>query len=148
MKATLLLADYAVVAEGKLTIVGGGWTVTGPGPAPFAIALKLEVPWHVALDDHALRLDLLDADGQPVLGPSPTGVSPIVIEGGIEANAAEIPADVKPSTPIDVMLAFNLPPIPLPPGARFEWRLTIDGKANENWSLGFSTRPAVDSRAA
>lgn len=137
-----------MVAEGKLTIVGGGWTVTGPAPTSFAIALKLEVPWHLALDDHTLRLDLLDADGQPVLGPTPTGMNPIFIEGGIEADAASIPADIKPGTPIDVMLAFNLPPIPLPPGSRYEWRLTIDGKAHEDWSLGFSTRPTVDARAA
>ena len=30
MRATLLLADYAVVANNKLTIVGGGWKTTGP----------------------------------------------------------------------------------------------------------------------
>jgi len=148
MKATFFLADYAVVAEGKLTIVGGGWTVIGPASAPFAIALKVEVPWHLALDDHTVRLDLLDADGQPVLGPTPTGVMPIVIEAVMQANAAGIPADIKPGTPLDVMLAFQLPPIPLPSGARFEWRLTIDGKAHEDWSLGFSTRSAVDERAA
>jgi hypothetical protein len=47
-----------------------------------------------------------------------------------------------------MMFAFNLGPIPLQHGARFEWRLTIDGKAHEDWSLGFSTRPAVDERAA
>ena len=40
MRATLLLADYAVVANNKLTIVGGGWTTTGPEPQQFAIALK------------------------------------------------------------------------------------------------------------
>jgi hypothetical protein len=50
MRATLLLADYAVVANGKLTIVGGGWMITGPDPLPFAIALKLEVPSDAAFD--------------------------------------------------------------------------------------------------
>ena len=38
MKVTLMLADAAQVSEGKLHILGGGWSVTGP-PAPSAIAL-------------------------------------------------------------------------------------------------------------
>lgn len=29
MKVTMLLADAATVAEGKLYILGGGWSVTG-----------------------------------------------------------------------------------------------------------------------
>ena len=41
MKVTMLLADYAAVADGKLTIVGGGWSVTGPVSPPFAIARAL-----------------------------------------------------------------------------------------------------------
>ena len=31
----MFLADYAVVSDGKLTIVGGGWSQTGPEPASF-----------------------------------------------------------------------------------------------------------------
>jgi hypothetical protein len=142
MKATLMLADYAVVAENKLTIVGGGWTVTGPAPQPFAIAIKLEIPWHTALDQHTIRLELLDADGQPVLGPTLQGVQPIVVEGELTPEPDSIPADVKPGTPIDLSFAFNFQPMPLAPGQRYEWRLTIDGKAHEDWSLAFNTRRA------
>ena len=47
MKVTAMLADYAAAADGKLTIVGGGWTVTGPQPVPFAIAILVEVPWQL-----------------------------------------------------------------------------------------------------
>jgi len=141
MKATLLLADYAVVADGKLTIVGGGWSMTGPMPMPFAIALKLEVPWHEALHKHSLRLELVDADGEPVQVPTPQGMRPALIEGGMEAS--EIPADIKPGTPIDVNLAFMSGPIPtLQPGHRYEWRLTVDGKQREDWFVAFSIRAA------
>jgi hypothetical protein len=143
MKATLLLADYAVVANGKLTIVGGGWTLTGPDPQPFAIALKLEVPWHEALDAHTVRLDLRDADGQPILAPSPEGEAAVRVEARLDLQQQEMPEDVKAGTPIDVALAFNLPPLPLPPGSRFEWRLTIDGDSHEDWFLAFGTRPAA-----
>ena len=143
MRATLLLADYAVVANGK-TIVGGGWTATGPEPQPFAIALKLEVPWHAALDAHTVRLELLDADGQPVLAPSHEQEAPVRVEARLDPQQAEMPEHAKPGIPIDVALAFNFPPLPLPPASRFEWRLTIDGQSREDWFLAFRTRAAPE----
>jgi hypothetical protein len=41
LNVTLVLADYAVVSDGKLTIVGGGWSITGPDPAPSAVAAAM-----------------------------------------------------------------------------------------------------------
>src|SRR6267154_2812745 len=32
MRATMMLADYAQIADGKLFISGGGWSTCGPGP--------------------------------------------------------------------------------------------------------------------
>jgi hypothetical protein len=145
MRATLLLADYAVVANNKLTIVGGGWTTTGPEPQQFAIALKLEVPWHAALDAHIVRLELLDADGQPILAPSPDGEAPVRVEARLDPQQTEMPEDAKPGIPIAVMLAFNFPPLPLPPASRLEWRLTIDDENREDWFLAFSTRPPAET---
>jgi Family of unknown function (DUF6941) len=145
MRATLLLADYAVVAQGKLTIVGGGWTLTGPNPQPFAIALKLDVPWHAALDPHVVRLELLDADGRPVLAPASDGEAPVRVEARLDPQQQEMPEPIKAGTPIDVALAFNFPPLPLPAGSRFEWRLTIDGESREDWFLAFSTRTAPET---
>ena len=60
MRATMLLADYAQVAEGKLNVIGGGWTITGPLPSPFALALLIEVPWDRANEKHQLRLELIE----------------------------------------------------------------------------------------
>lgn len=137
----MLLADFAVVAEGKLTIVGGGWSVTGPAPSPFAIALKIEVPWDQANTQHTMKLELLDADGQAVLVPpgAPTEGQPLMVEGQFETGR---PAGLKPGTPLDVMLAVNVPPQPIPPGGRYEWRLSIDGRSDDDWRLTFSTRPS------
>jgi len=30
----MMLADYAQIADGKLFISGGGWSICGPGPTP------------------------------------------------------------------------------------------------------------------
>ena len=43
MKVTMMLADSAQVAGGKLYILGGGWSITGPMPCPSAIAVIVVV---------------------------------------------------------------------------------------------------------
>jgi hypothetical protein len=140
MKVTMMLADAAQAVEGKLYILGGGWSITGPEPAPSAIAVYIQVPWDRTNVQHNFRLELLDSDGQPVTAEGPdSSEEPIVIEGGFEVGR---PAGLKPGTPIDVPLAVNIAPLPLPAGGRYEWRLSIDGEGSEDWSLPFSTRPA------
>jgi hypothetical protein len=64
MRVTMLLCDYAQAADGKLNIIGGGWSLTGPRPTPFGIAVLFQVPWDQANARHSFRLELLDADGQ------------------------------------------------------------------------------------
>jgi hypothetical protein len=141
LKVTMLLCDHADVANGKLYINGGGWTITGPAPRPAAIALDIKVPWDEREDKHEFVLDLLDTDGQPVLGPTPQqGLQPIRAEVEFQLHG---PFDVKPGVPLDAPLAIPLPPIPLAPGSRFEWRLTVNRHTEEDWTLPFSTRPAV-----
>ncbi len=142
MKVTMMLADYAQVSEGKLTIVGGGWSVTGPMPVPFAIAVLFEVPWDRANIKHRFRLELIDADGSPVLVPTDEGDDDeLAIEGEFEAGR---PPGMKPGTPLDVPIAINLPGPPIPPGGRYEWRLTVNGESEEGWRLPFSTRSESD----
>jgi hypothetical protein len=138
MKVTMLLADHAQAAEGKLNIIGAGWTVVGPAPAPFAIAILFEVPWDRANEEHGFRLELVDSDGIPVLVPTPDGEEPLMIEGQFEVGR---PPGVKRGTPLPFPLALNMGPHPLAPGGRYEWRLTVDEESDEDWRLAFSTRP-------
>ena len=63
----MLLADYAVVSTESSTIVGGGWSQTGPEPASFGIGLLIQVPWDQANTMHWFTVELLDADGAPVV---------------------------------------------------------------------------------
>lgn len=135
----MMLCDYAAVAEGKFYISGGGWTVTGPAPSPSGLAILISLPWVMANQKVEFAVRLLREDGQPVTQPGPLGDTPIAIEGDFEVGR---PPGVKPGTPLDVPLAMNVPPLPLPTGERFSWELTIDGKHHEDWHVAFSTRPA------
>jgi hypothetical protein len=136
MKATMLLADYAVVSDGKLTIVGGGWPQTGPEPAPFGIALLIQVPWDQANTRHSFSVELLDADGAPVVIESPEEEQAVAFGGEFEVGR---PPGLKPGTPLDFPVAMNSTPLPLEPG-RYEWRLTIDDQDRQDWSLPFTVR--------
>lgn len=140
MKVTMLLADAAQTVDNKLYILGGGWSVTGPEPAPSAVALKIEVPWDQTNKKHSFELSLLDADGQAVVAPTPEGERAIQVSGEFEVGR---PVGLPPGVPIDVAMAFNFGPMPLPPGGRFTWRLAIDKQSKEEWQVSFSTRPAT-----
>jgi hypothetical protein len=137
-----MLADSAQAVEGKLYILGGGWSVTGPQPVPMAIALKVDVPWDQSNTRHRWRLELVDADGQPVLlgGTEDEEGKPVEIEQEFEIGR---PAGVKPGTALDFVVAINIQPLPLEPGGQYAWTLTIDGDSQDTWRLPFSTRAAA-----
>lgn len=140
MKVTMLLADSAQAVGGKLYILGGGWSTTGPEPAVMALAIKIEVPWDQANRRHAMTLSLQTADGQPVKVATPLGDQPVELKNEFEVGR---PAGLKPGTPLDLPIAINLPPIPLSPDSVYVWRLTIDDQTHDDWALSFTTRPAV-----
>jgi hypothetical protein len=143
MMATIVLADAAQAIDNKLYILGGGWSVTGPDPTPSALAIALKVPWDEANERHEMRVELLDSDGGAVaVGPEPDEARPVVIESHFEVGR---PPGLKPGTPIDLAFAVNLGPVPLPPGGRFEWRLSIDGHSEAHWHAAFSTRAAPEA---
>ena len=137
MRVTLMLADAAQVSEGKLHLLGGGWSITGP-PAPSAIAILVEVPWDQTNRKLEWRLELVDSDGYPVLTPDGEGgENPIMMGGEFEVGR---PPGTPQGSPIGLPLALNLAPLPLAPASRYEWRFTLDGESREDWRLAFSTR--------
>jgi hypothetical protein len=131
----MLLADSAQAVGGKLYVLGGGWSICGPDPIPMAIAMKIEVPWDRTNMKHQGKLELLDADSEPVLAPTPVGDKPVEIPLEFEVGR---PPGLAPGTPIDLVLAINLPALPIPPGARYEWRLTIGQDSLDDWRLAFT----------
>ncbi|OYV23832.1 MAG: hypothetical protein B7W95_00755, partial [Acidimicrobiales bacterium 20-64-4] len=113
MNVTMLLADSAQVADGKLYILGGGWSVCGPQPTPTAVAIKVSVDVHEFDLDHHWELFLEDADGNLVHFDTPEGPQSLEIRGDFTAVQ---PQGVPAGTSVDVPLAINLGPVPLPPG--------------------------------
>jgi hypothetical protein len=134
VKVTMLLADMAQAVAGKLYVLGGGWSMIGPGATPSALAIKIEIPWDEANRQHQLLIELVDLDGRPV----EVGGKPVEVRGQFEAGR---PAGLAAGTPLDAVLAINLPPIPLAPGHRYVWRLSINGSSREDWQAAFTVRP-------
>lgn len=144
VRVTMMLCDAAQVADGKLYVLGGGWSLVGPDPMPSAVALKIDVDWNEAGSEHHWELFLVDEDGGAVLVETPEGARPLEVRGEFQV---ERPPTVPAGSPIDVALAVNFGPLPLPPSSRYTWRLTIDGESAPDWVLAFSTRPARDAGA-
>ena len=66
----LLLADRAEAINGKLYMMGGAWERVGvvdfAQPLSISVALGILVPWSATNQNHALTLEIRDADGQPI----------------------------------------------------------------------------------
>ena len=137
MRVTLLLADAAQAANGKLYVLGGGWSVTGPAPTPHAVAIKIDVPWDQANVKHHWRLALETEDGAPVRADTPEGEQPIKVEGDFEVGR---PPGIAPGTPIDLPLAIGVGPVQLASGTRYLWRFSIDDRSEPDWHLAFNVR--------
>jgi hypothetical protein len=139
-KVTMLLADSAQVSENKLYVLGGGWDTTGPQPSPSALAMLIQVPWDQTNKRYRWRLELVDSDGEAVALQTPMGhEEPVQVEGEFEVGR---PPGIPAGSPLHVPVAINFGPLPLEPGGRYEWRLTIGKESHEDWRLPFNVRPA------
>ncbi len=114
----MLLCDAAAESNGKLFVLGGGWSVLH-GPSPMALAIKLSVPWDQANQPHAIRAVLVSADGDVV----DAGNGPVTVEGQVEVGR---PPGLKPGTPLDSPFVLSFPPLELEPGG-YVWELEVDG---------------------
>ena len=118
IEITLFVCDNAQVYQGKLSVLGAGWSHIAIG-APSALAAILEISSDLTSQTIHATLDCVDADGHPYC---PDGSNPLVLQADIEVAK---PAGVLAGAPQRLPMAFNFPPIFNTPG-RFTWRLTID----------------------
>lgn len=136
----MLLCDSVQVVEGKFYMLGGGWSVIGPDPSPFGIAMKLDVAWTEMETPHHWELFLLDEDGHEVVVDTPDGPQPIEMRGDFQLAR---PPELAEGSPVSIPIALNLPGLPLEKGKRFSWRLSIDGETDPSWELPFMTRESL-----
>jgi len=140
-----LLADSAQVSDGKLHMLGGGWTHTQVGGTVRRLRNDRN-PVAPGSDWHTLRLELLDGDGNPVCLPSEDGEA---IAFDLPKYRAVIGTHVKPGSSLSWPFAVNIGPgMPLEPGTLYEWRITINDESKAGWTLPFSTMPAALADAA
>ena len=126
---TLMLADHAEAVNGKLYVTGGCWdSIVVPRlPAVhphFTVAASLQVPWQATNQQHALRLDLIDMDGQSML-PEP-------IQALFEAGR---PPGMRAGDQAVIVFAFNFNGFELQAAQTQEFVLDVDG--TELGRLGF-----------
>lgn len=125
ISAQLILCDAAQAeSNGKLHMLGAGWSRTGSPTAPMALAVLLKIPWDRANEKIKMVFRLLDSDGHEVNVSSPSGTQAIRTESQIEVGR---PPGLEPGSPIDASFALNIAPMPLPTG-RYEWRLDLSGE--------------------
>jgi hypothetical protein len=123
MEAILLLCDYAESINGKLYIMGGGWTACPPGPRNMSVAVRVLVPWNDTNARHKLALILQDEGGNTVqLGDPPREVKQ---EGDFEVGR---PPGVPVGTEMDFSVVLGFVGLPLEPEKGYRWQLEIKGE--------------------
>jgi hypothetical protein len=138
----LVVADHAVVAEGKLFINGGGWNSVNllhiPSPIGFSIGLIISVPWAQAEQNHTLVVELLDPRGEPMMiGADQDGQPIIEIRGNFSVGR---PPHVVPGEdiviPVALALATNI-------GEAGPYRLVvmIDDIPEADWNIRVQEAP-------
>jgi hypothetical protein len=118
----MLLCDAATEANGKLYILGAGWThvLTPDKPVNMALAIVLHVPWEQAGQQHHLEVSLLKEDGQPVL----IGDNPIKVQGLVQVGKT---AGTRPGSELNAGTALGFSGISLPTGG-YIWELLVNGE--------------------
>jgi len=125
VEVTLLLCDWAEVVNGKLYIMGAGWSrVLITQPVTVAVAILIKVPWAQTNQRHTLKFTIANEDGQPLTQETPDGTNEPVIAGG-EFEIGR-PPGTTPGTDFDTPVAFKLGPLVLTSG-RYVCELEIDG---------------------
>jgi hypothetical protein len=124
IEVTMLLCDSAQSMAGKLYILGGGWTqviVPTGAPVTMALAIRMRIPWDRANDQFPVKAFLANSDAEPI---EVEGAPPIEASGVIEVGR---PPGLERGSPLDAMMAFNFPGLPLQPGP-YVWIFEVAGE--------------------
>jgi hypothetical protein len=131
MRFSVVLCDAAQVADGKLYILGGGWThAVVSEPLSVALAVVAVVPWGDANRRHAVSVALRDEDGELVelVG------QPVKTDGQFEIGR---PPGIKPGSDLNATMVFKFGGLVLEPGG-YVWELQVGDTTERTpfWIVG------------
>ena len=132
MRTTMLLCDYAEAINGKLYVMGGGWSVCTSGPRNLFAAIKILVPWDSTNEKHKFVLMLQDEDGNTIQLGEPA--REVRHEGVFEVGR---PPNIKKGSDLDFVIALGFIGLPLEPDKYFRLQLEIDDEPSGD--VSFST---------
>jgi len=66
--------------------------------------------------------------------------NPLQVGGSFEAGR---PPGHPAGTSMPLAMGINLGPLPLIPGSRYVWELTIDDEGDDLWTAAFNVRPRI-----
>jgi len=117
-RAVVLLCDAAQDVNGKLYVLGGGFSgVLATGPVSMTLAMKLFWPVESAGENVPLRVTLLDEDGDLVTQAG----EPIRVEGRMSANPD---APVPPDKMLESVFVLPFVGLDLAPGG-YRWEVSL-----------------------
>lgn len=143
----MMHADAAQAFGGRLYVLGGGWSEMGPAAAPFALVIKIEVPFEQIGKLLKFHVTLVTEEGKPIALPVPPGEPARNLEFGGEFEVPRPPGHPDGGW-LSLPLVINFAPMMLPPGKRFEWVLRINDQENEHWRLALNSRTLPAQNAA
>jgi hypothetical protein len=115
----LILADAVQAVNGKLYMLGGGWTTFHaakiPTTHPLGIALGLRVPWEETNQLHRLQINLVNSDGE--------SVSP-AMQAELEMGR---PPGLRPGSDQTAAIAVNAT-VTFAKAGRYEVRAAVEGQ--------------------
>lgn len=126
MHGYIVLCDFAEQdLSGKIHMIGGGWSMTGPAPHPHGVVFFLKLSSSRLKSPVPVKLSLTDSQRQVVEVPGPAGPQRMEIEGQVAPLGLRQPED--DDMEMDVALTVNVSALQLAPG-RYTWTAEVDGK--------------------
>lgn len=121
VSATVVLCDAAQSADGKLYLMGGGWTrIAADATANMALGIIVHVPFDMSNQQLPLIAELLDDDGRTVN----INGSEVKAEAQFEMGR---PAGLKQGEQLSTPFAMNFRGLDLPPGG-YVFEVSIQGE--------------------
>ncbi len=123
----MILCDFAEALNGKLYIMGGGWTRLTLAPrapseqpkATMALAVILQVPWVRTNERLRVRLRLVTEDGQPCLDADDL---PVQVDAEVEIGR---PLGIRQGIPQSVTFSIKASDV-IVNAAGYSWILEVN----------------------